>query len=210
MSRGLERILEALARRSGARRGITIAAAALVLLAFGTLAYPVYTDFYHDSLQGHLSKELGTAATRQAYLDGTLKSGQSLTRIQIPKIGVNVIVVQGIDENALKAGAGHYPESPLPCQEGDVAIAGHRTTYGKPFANIDRLSPGDKIILTTPVGSCIYQVSQAPFVVLPSDWAVVANTPGKFELTLTACHPKGSASHRLVIKALMVSATSSV
>jgi sortase A len=200
----------ALAQRRGARRGITVTAVVLVVAALGMLAYPVVTDLYHDSLQGRLSKELASPSIRQAYLDGTLKAGQSLTRLRIPKLGVNVVVVQGIDENSLRAGAGHYPETPLPCEVGDVAIAGHRTTYGKPFANIDRLAPGDKIVLATPVGTCVYQVSQAPFVVLPDDWQVVANTPGQFELTLTACHPKGSASHRLVIKAQMISSTVSV
>ena len=183
----MDRILEALARRPGARRGLTVAAVALVVAALGMLSFPVLTDVYHNSLQSRLNKEFGEASTRQAYLSGTLKSGESMTRLQIPKLGVNVIVVQGVDENALKAGAGHYPETPLPCEVGDVAIAGHRTTYGKPFANIDRLTTGDRIILTTPVGSCIYRVSRDPFVVLPDDYGVVANTPGRFTLTLTAC-----------------------
>lgn len=205
----MDRVLDWLAERRNARRGLTLAGSALVVVAVLFLAFPVYTDFVHNDLQGKLSKELGTQAVRQAYLAGTLKSGQSLTRIVIPKLGVNVVVVQGIDENALRAGAGHYPETPLPCDVGDVAIAGHRTTYGKPFANVDRLAPGDKIILKTPVGSCVYRVSEAPFVVLPTDWGIVANTPGQFELTLTSCHPKGSASHRIVIKADMVSSQAS-
>jgi sortase A len=200
----------ALAARPGARRGLTVTAVVLIVAALGMLSFPVLTDFYHDSLQGKLGRELGTSATRQAYLTNTLSAGQSLTRLQIPKLGVNVVVVQGDDDNSLKAGAGHYPETPLPCQEGDVAIAGHRTTYGKPFANVDRLAPGDRIVLTTPVGSCIYEVAAAPFVVLPTDWQVVADTPGQFELTLTACDPKGSASHRIIIKALMVSSTTSI
>jgi sortase A len=200
----------ALADRPGARRGLTVTAVVLILAAIGMLSFPVFTDVYHDSLQGRLGRELGSPSTRQAYLSGTLKAGQSLTRLQIPKLGVNVVVVQGIDDNSLRAGAGHYPETPLPCALGDVAIAGHRTTYGKPFANIDRLGPGDRIVLTTPVGSCIYQVSTAPFVVLPDDWQAVANTPGQFDLTLTACHPKGSASHRIVIKAVMISSTAAV
>jgi sortase A len=194
-----------LVQRQGARRGLTLAGGALVAVAVVFLAFPVYTDFVHNGLQGKLSKELRTSATKQAYLAGTLRSGQSLTRIEIPKLGVNVVVVQGIDEESLKAGAGHYPETPLPCSVGDVAIAGHRTTYGKPFANIDRLGPGDEIILKTPVGACVYRVTQTPFPVLPDNWSVVANTPGQFTLTLTACHPKGSASHRLIIKAAMVS-----
>jgi sortase A len=194
-----------LVQRQGARKGLTVAGGALVAIAVVFLAFPVYTDFVHNGLQGKLSKELRTSATKQAYLAGTLRSGQSLTRIEIPKLGVNVVVVQGIDEESLKAGAGHYPETPLPCDVGDVAIAGHRTTYGKPFANIDRLVPGDEIILKTPIAACVYRVTQNPFAVLPDNWSVVANTPGQFTLTLTACHPKGSASHRLIIKAAMVS-----
>jgi sortase A len=190
VNRFLDRLLDALANSARARRGLTATAILLVAAAVGTLAYPVYTDLYHNDLQGKLSDELSSAQIRQAYM--------------------NVVVVQGIDTNSLKAGAGHYPETPLPCQSGDVAIAGHRTTYGKPFANIDRLAPADRIILTTPVGSCIYEVSRAPFVVSPDDWAVVANTPGEFQLTLTACHPKGSASHRIIVKAAMISSTATL
>jgi sortase A len=148
----VDRILMALAERRGARRGLTAAAIVLVVAALGMLSFPVLTDLYHNSLQGRLGKELDSRSTRQAYLSGTLRAGQSLTRLQIPKLGVNVVVVQGVDENSLRAGAGHYPETPRPCEIGDVGSAGHRTTYGKPFANVDRLSPGDRSILTTPVG----------------------------------------------------------
>lgn len=177
-------------------------AGALVLLG-----YPVYTDLTHNSLQNRLSAQLGSASERQDYLSGHLKDGESLTRLIIPKIGVNTVVVQGTDDTALAAGAGHYVDTPLPCRPGDVAIAGHRTTYGKPFANVNLLVPGDRITLRTPIGSCTYQVTQAPFVVLPDDLAVVANTPGQSTLTLTTCTPKGSASHRLIIKAQIVRAS---
>jgi sortase A len=189
---------------------MNVAVVILLAAAVVMLGYPVYTDFVHNNLQGKLRKELSSAAIRQAYLANDLQSGQSLTRIEIPKLGVNVVVVQGVSTSALRAGVGHYPETPLPCDAGDVAIAGHRTTYGKPFANIDRLDPGDLIVLQTPIGVCVYRVAQAPFVVLPTDWGVVSNTPGVATLTLTACDPKGSASHRIVIKADMVSSEVSI
>ena len=206
----MDRLLGWLSERQGVRRGVSVAGVVLLVAAVVMLGYPVYTDFVHNDLQGKLSKELDSVAIRQAYLSNSLRSGQSLTRLEIPKLGVNVVVVQGVDDNALRAGAGHYPETPLPCDVGDVAIAGHRTTYGKPFANIDRLSPGDTIVLETPIGSCVYRVTEDPFVVLPQDWGVVANTPGLATLTLTACDPKGSASHRIIIKAQMVSSVVSV
>ena len=51
-------------------------------------------------------------------------------------------MVEGTSPEALRAGAGHYPETPLPGQAGNVAIAGHRTTYGKPFNRLDEVAPG--------------------------------------------------------------------
>ncbi|MDQ1421607.1 MAG: sortase, partial [Acidimicrobiaceae bacterium] len=127
-------------------------------------------------------------------------TGDSLTRIKIPALGVDMVVVEGTTDSALKAGAGHYPSSPLPCEVGIVAFAGHRTTYGKPFANLDRLKAGDTIELDTPIGGCVYQLAQTPFVVSPTDISVLASTAAR-SLTLTTCNPKGSAAQRLVIRA---------
>ena len=126
-----------------------------------------------------------------------MQVGDALTRIVIPELDVNVVVVEGTTASALRAGAGHYPDTPLPCEIGNVAIAGHRTTYGRPFHNVDLLEVGDKITLETPIGKCTYEVSQEPFTVGPRDISVVANTPNTATLTLTTCHPKGSAKQRL-------------
>jgi len=101
------------------------------------------------------------------------------------------------------AGAGHYPQTPLPCEAGNVAIAGHRTTYGKPFGNLDRLKAGDTIELTTPVGGCVYQLVKAPFIVEPTDMSVIDPTAERM-VTLTTCHPKGSAAQRLIVQAKWV------
>jgi sortase A len=111
------------------------------------------------------------------------------------------VVVEGTTASALRAGAGHYPQTPLPCETGNVSIAGHRTTYGKPFHNVDLLKPGDDIILTTPIGSCTYKVDRQ-FIVRPEDTSVIAPTPDGV-LTLTTCHPKGSARQRLIIRATL-------
>jgi sortase A len=201
----MDRLLAYLGDTPRARRALTVAAGILVAVAVVLLGFPVYTDLVHNTKQSDLRKQLSSAATRQAYEAGKIGDGQSLTRISIPKIGVDVVVVQGTDDAALQAGAGHYPTTPLPCTAGDVAIAGHRTTYGKPFANIDRLSAGDLITLTTPVGSCVYKINESPFVVVADDWGVVVNTPAVATLTLTSCHPKGSAAYRIIIKATMIS-----
>jgi sortase A len=85
-----------------------------------------------------------------------------------------------------------------------VGIAGHRTTYGRPFHNLDLLKPGMEITLQTPIGECTYEITKEPFAVSPKDVSVVANTPDEATLTLTTCHPKGSARQRLVVKATLV------
>ena len=208
-SEPVEPLIQYLRSHRWARNGLSGLSVALILGALGLLGYPFYTNLYQSRIQSRLSHQLASPALQQRYRSRTLQEGDSLTRIKIPKIGVDVVVVEGTSASALRAGAGHYPSTPLPCDPGNVGIAGHRTTYGKPFANIDQLGPGDVIILETPVGSCTYKVSQAPFVVLPDGLmtngaSVVANIPGQNALTLTSCHPKGSASHRIVVKATMV------
>jgi sortase A len=194
-----------------ARRALTGGTALLVVAAVALLAYPLYTNFLHNRLQAHLRAELASPALRNAYLNHQLHDGDSLTRIQIPAINVDVVVVEGIDADALRAGAGHYPGYALPCDVGNVPIAGHRTTYGKPFSNLDQLKVGDQIILTTPIGTCTYQVDQKPFTVLPTDIGVIQTPPtptppagADHLLTLTTCTPKGSASHRLIVQATML------
>jgi sortase A len=174
----------------------------LLGVAIVLLGYPVYTNLYQDRVQNRLEHQLLDPAYEQAYRAGKLDTGDALTRIRIPKINVDVVVVEGTTASALRAGAGHYPTTPLPCEQGNVGIAGHRTTYGKPFHNLDLLKPGDEIILETPIGQCTYKVAKAPFPVSPTDTSVVAPSSDGL-LTLTTCHPKGSARQRLVVRATL-------
>jgi sortase A len=194
-------------RRRWARRAMTALTVVLLLGAVGLLGYPFATNLYQDYRQGQLREQLASPSLKRAYLTHTVAVGDSLTRIRIPKIGVDVVVVEGTSESALRAGAGHYPETPLPCSIGNVAIAGHRTTYGKPFNQVDRLRPGDLVFLDTPIGQCTYQVAKAPFDVYPNDFSVVAPPPDPTAhwLTLTSCDPKGSAARRIVIRGTYLS-----
>jgi sortase A len=137
--------------------------------------------------------------------------GDALARIRIPKIGVDSIVVNGVTRDDLRKGPGHYPDTPLPGQEGNSAIAGHRTTYGAPFGDLDQLAPGDIIVVRTLQGTFRYKVSEQ-LIVAPSAIEVIDPTPKSatdpnagFEatLTLTTCNPKFSAAQRLVVKATL-------
>lgn len=166
-------------------------------------AQPFITNLYADWKQSRLRDELGTAENQREYRAGTLRPGDAMTRLRIPRLGVDTIVVEGGSTAALRAGAGHYPATALPCEEGNAAIAGHRTTYSKPFAQIDDLRPGDRIVLETPVGRCEYRVRGKPWVTHPQDGSVLQDREGSW-LTLTTCHPPGSATERLIVRAELV------
>jgi len=109
--------------------------------------------------------------------------------------------VQGTSTTDLQQGPGHYPGTPLPGEQGNAAIAGHRTTYGAPFYNLDELAPGDPIVITTVQGTFTYRVTKT-VIVTPSDTSVVDNTTTP-ELTLTTCNPRYSATQRLVVVATL-------
>ena len=188
-------------RRHWWRRALSIASVVLVLIGVAVVASPFFTNLWQDRIHSRLRHQLADPAFAQAYREGRVGTGDSLTRIRIPAINVDMVVVQGTTPSALRAGAGHYQNTPLPCDAGNVAIAGHRTTYGKPFANLDVLKPGDTIELDTPIGGCVYQVAKAPFVVTPDDLSVIAATTER-SLTLTTCNPRGSAAQRLVVRAV--------
>jgi sortase A len=126
-------------------------------------------------------------------------NGDPVARLEIDRIGLNEIVVAGVSVDDLKKGPGHYPQTPLPGEPGNAAVAGHRTTYGAPFLDIDDLQPGDEIVTTTYAGRFVYRVTGTQ-IVSPSDVSVLAGTDDD-RLTLTSCDPKYSAKNRIIVTA---------
>ncbi len=160
------------------------------------------------------------------------EGGEEVASIEIPSIEVDKIVVEGVQVADLRKGPGRYSSTAVPGESGNAAIAGHRTTYGAPFHNIDQLVPGDEIIVTNILGRFTYEVIAQPvqnrigfcegfvpgdqaengldgegefghFIVDPSDTCVLDDW-GDDRLTLTACHPKFSARERIVVTAQLV------
>ena len=127
--------------------------------------------------------------------------GDPIAQIRIPRIGVTRYVVEGVGVADLKKAPGHYPMTPLPGQVGNVAIAGHRTTYGQPFYRLNELEPGDEIELQTLQGSFTYVVDGKQ-VVQPSQTEVLDQTEDA-RLTLTTCEPRYSARRRLIVTAVL-------
>lgn len=124
--------------------------------------------------------------------------GEPIGDIRIPVIGMNQVVVEGTNTPDLRKGPGHYIGTPLPGQSGNAAVAGHRTTYGHPFYNLDAVKLGDPIVLTTLQGVFVYDTTKS-WVVAPSDTSVISNQPSNL-ITLTTCNPRFSASTRLIVQ----------
>lgn len=141
-------------------------------------------------------------------------SGTPVFSLTIPKIDVANVVVQGVEVEDLKLGPGHYPDcrgefvKPLctdaeevwPGEEGRVILSGHRTTYGAPFGQLDKLEPGDEIITDTQWGKFTYVVTEIE-IVSPNSTDIANPQPGgsNAEIALTTCHPEFSASQRLIV-----------
>lgn len=139
-----------------------------------------------------------------------IRRGDVLARLQIPRIDKDLYVVAGVGLADLKNGPGHYPDTPFFGQLGNASVAGHRTTYGAPFFDVDQLRPGDELITTTILGDrYVYEVTGTE-VVSASDYFVVSTRdPTVAELTLTSCDPKYTARNRIVVHSVLDPAKSS-
>ena len=116
-------------------------------------------------------------------------------------------VVQGVSLGDLQRGPGHYPGTALPGEKGNFAVAGHRTTYGAPFFNLDQLRKGDHVIVTARDGKRYTYRVHTQEIVAPSDTWVIAPDPlerGRNTLTLTTCNPRFSNAQRLIVFAELV------
>ena len=156
-----------------------------------------------DGGAGDADAAVPTAVPVDQQLIPAVEHGDALARLEIPRLGTDHIVVAGVETSDLKKGPGHFPETPLPGQLGNSAIAGHRTTYGQPFHDVDKLEPGDEMIVTTLSGTFVYVVTGQE-IVQPTDYHVVATTdPTIATLTLTSCDPKWTAENRIVIHGVL-------
>jgi sortase A len=131
--------------------------------------------------------------------------GDAIARIRVPRLGINMVVVNGTEVADLRRGPGRHLESFMPGEHKLVYIAGHRTTYLAPFSHIDELRPGDKIYLELPYASFVYRVT-GHRIVDDNDLSVL-ESHGHEELVLQACHPRFFASHRYLAYAQPVSVT---
>lgn len=223
---GLTRVHCMMLRRALGITGRLMVAAGVVLLLF--VAYQLWgTGLQTQAAQADLRQTFGAELEqvealapsdpgRQAAAAATLSSlttGDVVGRLEIPSIGVDYIVLQGVDLGTLESGPGHFPQTPLPGQPGNAAIAGHRATYDAPFNRLDELSPGDEVTVTTVQGTFTYEVMPQPstaaggngdpighYLVLPTAVEIL-DDKGDNRITLMGCHPRYGSTQRIVVEA---------
>jgi sortase A len=209
------------------RLGTFLIVAGLLLLAYASAVLfwrdpitDVYSRYQQHRLSGQLEREFeawhpaedpgpSLAARKDALarearrFQRRVRLGQPLGRIAIPRLGVKMAFVHGTRwANDLSRGPGHYERTSFPGLGKTVGIAGHRTTFGAPFRHIDRLDPGDTVILQLPYGTFRYRVF-AHEIVDSDDWSVIRNR-GFDTVMLSACHPIYSSSHRWIVYGRLV------
>jgi sortase A len=123
--------------------------------------------------------------------------GDAVGRLTIPRLGLDAVVVNGTASGDLRRGPGRHLETYMPGERQLVYVAGHRTTYGAPFSDIDRLRKGDAISVDLPYGSIQYEVTEHR-IVDDNDLSVL-ESHGREELVLQACHPRFFASQRYLV-----------
>lgn len=128
-----------------------------------------------------------------------LREGDLVGKLEVPRVGISVMVLHGIDENTLIVGAGHVPGTPLPGAEGNVAIAAHRDTF---FRKLEGILPGDSIQVATVRRTYEYVVDSTE-IVDPENTQVMESR-ARPELTLITCYPfyfVGAAPKRFIVHA---------
>lgn len=188
--------------------------AGLVILLF--CAYLLWgTGSYTAGQQALLREELlvgeippgGEAAERRGGPPGPIRLGGAVAMLTIPRLGddYRYAIVEGVDQDRLRMGPGHYPGTAMPGKIGNFVLSGHRTTYAAPFNRIDELRRGDLILVDAREARYAYRVT-GKRVVDPAEIGVVAPVPGRPDreptralITLSTCHPEYSAAQRLIV-----------
>jgi sortase A len=205
--------------------GTLLIAAGVLTLAWALLVWQwqdpftaLYTKWQQHQLSSQYDKRIqsfdnsisgaSVAAERASVAEAakryrrTSKRGQALGRIRIPRMGIDMVLVNGTDHDTLKKGPGRDERTFMPGENRLVYIAGHRTTYLAPFSHIDRLRAGDRVTIEVPYATFVYAVTRHR-IVAATDLSVL-RSPRHELLELQACHPRFFATHRYIAYARLL------
>ncbi|MFV0453309.1 MAG: class E sortase [Propioniciclava sp.] len=186
---------------------ITTGALLLLFVLWQLFWTDVVSDAAARKTVTELEQDFGTEAAQPPAPD----LGEAYAIVHIPRFGEDYArpLYQGTDRETLTEGIGHYDQTAGPGEIGNFAIAGHRTTYGKPFNQIDDLESGDVLIIRTIDQWTVYRVTSSE-IVLPTAAEVILPVPGnptaeptEALITLTSCHPEFSARERYIVHGVL-------
>jgi sortase A len=181
-------------------RGLVIVGATCVLWAGATALSAIAYQVEHKVSLERGDHSFDRPKAERAYgVETPIEAGAPIGRLEIPRLGLSVVVAEGDDDSTLKVAVGHLPDTPLPWQEGNTALAGHRDTFFRPLRSVQ---PGDEIRFATRQGTFRYRVTRHT-VVEPDELWVLDASPAA-ALTLITCYPfdyVGPAPRRFVVHA---------
>ena len=135
---------------------------------------------------------------------GIYETGDVLGRIKIPSISCDLILSEGAGKEEMKFGAGHVLGTVYPGQKGNCAVAAHRNdSFGTYFSRLGEIHEGDTVSFEFGTSKYSYRVYEI-FVVTPDDISVLEPIDDKSTVTLISCHPKGSNTHRLIVRGELI------
>jgi sortase A len=165
--------------------------------------YDTRAQAFTTTISGPTVKAERASIAREAKLYRlSSKRGQVIGRLRVPRMGINMLLVNGTDHDTLKKGPGRDGRTFMPGENRLVYIAGHRTTYLAPFSHIDRLRRGDRVTIEVPYGTFIYAVT-GHRIVKSTDLSVL-RSPRHELVELQACHPRFFATHRYIAYAKLL------
>lgn len=205
---------------------LSVGTGVLLFVAWEYWGTGLYTAHEQDRLAEQLDASIERGLAMVVPVMGPFSDfdpgpGDPVFRIKIPAIDLNdgkgFVVVEGVGEDELARGPGHYPAcggdfgpplcAPFPAVwpglEGRTVVSGHRTTHLAPFLDTGELERGDEIVVEAVWGTFTYRV-YAQRSVDPGDATIVAEVEGRQELVLTTCDPPLSAARRLITYARLV------
>lgn len=194
----------AMSQEGGARARRVLRAAHYVFLAAGIMAlgyagYAVLDLYWYQRAEMSKFETVSAIAEPRPVEAVPIAAGGVIGEIEVPRLGLKAMVVQGDSEKLLRRSVGHLPESALPGEPGNIALAGHRDGLFRPLRNV---RPGDTITLRTPDREFHYQVEWTA-IVPPTAVSVIQPTSEQ-ALTLVTCYPfyyVGAAPDRFVVRA---------
>lgn len=173
----------------------------LLGIGVGCLAVFAYEKVEARRFQAERAREFAHAA--MAYAPVTVRAGGLVGMLDVPRLQLTTPVIEGDDEPTLKRAVGHLPDTPLPWEKGNSALAGHRDGLFRPLKDI---AIGDEIRFRTSRDQIRYRVTGTS-IVAPDDLSVLDARSGRQSLTLITCYPfyfVGNAPKRFVVHAQRV------